>query len=216
MNNLYTMGSLIGAGAAAFVASVGVLGCLKGEDQGQDPVRFAKSDEMLAHALPYEQAYIIYDGYPVEATVQAVNRPGEVDFSFEAHGDVLDLELYSYDEKTFRYRGNGDETYTPPIPLLKFPLEVGDSWTWAGNFNWGNRDRKAPAEISTESERLNTLAGEFGTVKVTVEIEIESGGEKPVGYTLHFWFAPKRGLVRREFANNTTREPMASKTVASQ
>ncbi|MCH8979360.1 MAG: hypothetical protein IH945_08985 [Armatimonadetes bacterium] len=216
MNSFWTTGSLIGAGAATFVASVGVLGCLKGADQGQDPARFSKSEDMRAYALPYDQAYIIYGGTPVQASVQAVNRPGEVDFSFEAHDEVLDMELYSYDDKTFRYRGSSTETYTPGILLLRFPLEVGDSWTWAGTFRWGDRERPAKAKISTASERLNTLAGEFGTVAVTVEVEVETGGKEPATYELLFWFAPERGLVRREFAHGTTREPMASTNAARQ
>ena len=211
MNNFWTTGNLFGIGAATFAASLGVLGCWNSADGGQDPARFVKSDEIRAHMLPYDQAYLIYGGTPVQASVQVVNRPGEVEFSFEAHGEILDRELYSYDETTFRYRGSGDETYTPGIPLLRFPLEVGDSWTWAGTFTWGDRDRRATANISTASERLNTLAGEFGTVAVTVVVEVESGNP----YELLFWFAPERGLVRREFANNTTREPMASTDTAS-
>ena len=216
MNKFWTTGGLIGAGAAAFVASVGVLGCLKSENRGQSPERFANSDEMRAHALPYDQAYIIYGGTPVQASIQAVNRPGEVDFNLEAHDQVLDRELYSYDDKSFRYRGSNTESYSPGIPLLRFPFEVGDSWTWAGTFNWGGRDRDAQANISTASERLNTLAGEFGTVAVTVEVEVESGGSEPAVYELLFWFAPERGLVRREFAHSTTREPMAPTGAARQ
>lgn len=216
MNKFWTPGGLIGAGTATFVVSLGALGCFKTADRGQDPDRFTKSDDMRAYAVPYDQAYIIYGGTPVQASVQVVNRPGEVDFSFEAHDEVLDMELYSYDDKTFRYRGSSTESYSPGIPLLRFPFDVGDSWTWAGTFNWGDRDRPATARISTASEKLNTLAGQFGTVAVTVVVEVESGSSGPVNYELLFWFAPERGLVKREFAHGTTREPMASTGAARQ
>jgi len=216
VNYFWTTASLIGAGAVTFVASAAVLGCFNSASADQTPMRFTKIDDMRPHVLPYDEANIIYGGTPVKATVRAVNRPGEVDFYFEAHDRVFDKELYSYDESTFRYRGNSDETYTPGIPLLRFPFDVGDSWTWAGTFNWGGRDRDAEAKISTASERLNTLAGEFSTVVVTVEVEVESGGPEPAPYELKFWFVPEYGLVRREFAYGTTREPIASSSVARQ
>ena len=194
-------------GAAALIATLAVLGIGCSQKADGKTARYdAKS--MQAHKLPYTEAYINYAGTLSEAKMSAVNRSGEVDFLFMIDGTLHEKESYKYDDESFRFTRCNDEIYSPGLTLLQFPFNAGDEWTWSGLYRIGDRDRKASAVIKTSSERLYTLAGEFDTVLVVCELEIESGSIEPVYKELKFWFVPGKGLIRRESQHSPSREPM--------
>jgi hypothetical protein len=200
------------SGGAVFALSFAVLGCLNVQGKSVEVAkRYGSADELQPDAVPYKDAFLIFGGKPVATTLTASKKEGGISFRFETSDATLDEENYEFDSTTFRYAGNEGESFDPGIPLLRFPFDVGEDWTWAGTYRLGPEDRKATAVITTVSERLNTVAGEFGTVRSTVELSIESGTDEPVKQKLTFWFAPKHGVVRREFQYGTTREPMPPK-----
>ncbi len=202
---------VLSSGAAFFVA-LGILGCLKASGQQSDVAkRYATLNELQPQSVPYQGAYLIFGGVPVETKVRTESNDGKTTLFFESNGAVLDEERYAHDETTFRYLGNQDEGFEPGITLLRFPFDVGEEWTWSGTYRLGPESRKAEATCKSSSQRLNTVAGEFATVRIAVELKIESGAKDPVTQKLTFWFAPKRGVVRREFQYSTTREPMPIK-----
>jgi hypothetical protein len=216
VNEIKTWKAAFYAGGAVFALSVVVLGCLNASGQpAQVSQRYTKSEDLQPYAVPYEDAYVIFGGHPVETTVSAQRSEGNIELQFICFDRALDEERYSFDDTAFRYVGSVEDTFEPGIPLLRFPLEVGDEWTWAGTNQFGGQERAATADVTTSQDRLNTVAGEYGTVKVAVQLSIESGSAKPVSRLLTFWFAPKRGVVRREFEWSTTREPMPPKESAS-
>jgi hypothetical protein len=212
VNDIRTWKTAIYTGGAVFALCLAVLGCLRASGQSAAvSQRYVKSDELQPGATPYSEAYVIFGGHPVPTTVTAERQDGNVVLRFIAFDRAMDEERYALDETTFRYLGNVEDAFDPGIPLLRFPLDVGDKWTWSGTNVLGGQVRKASADVSTSQDRLNTVAGEFDTVRVAVQLSIESGSAEPVSRLLTFWFAPKRGVVRREFEMSTTREPMPPK-----
>ena len=207
--------AILWTGGAVFAASFAFLGCLKANSE-QVAKRYESAEELQPYATPYENAFLIAAGSPIETTVTANRADGRVEFLFTSNGVVLENEVYEYDVKSFRFMGKSSDQFTPGIPLLHFPLNLGDDWTWSGTNHFGKTDRKASATIKTREEKLNTVAGEFGTVRVDVSLSIESGSAKPVERLLSFWFAPRKGIVRREFENDYTREPMPPKAANGQ
>lgn len=200
------------ASAAALALALGVVGCFHTEGQGTAvSKRYASSNELQPGTVPYDDAYLIFGGVPVETKLTSKHGEGTFAMFFESNGAVIDEERYGFDDTTFRYLGNQDEAFEPGITLLRFPFDVGESWSWSGTYKLGPEKRKAEAAIKTSSQRLNTVAGEFDTVQVSVVLKIESGAVEPVTQKLTFWFAPKHGIVRREFQYSTTREPMPAK-----
>ena len=169
---------------------------------------FSDAEAIQAHSLPYTRAYINYQGMLTESKVSAISRTGEVDFLFEVDDQIHIKESYSYDEKTFRYLGDADEHYSPGITLLQFPFDTGDSWQWSGQYSFDETQYDSKAEIKTASERLTTLAGEYDTIVVTCNLEIDSGSLSPVLKELKFWIVPGKGIVRREIQFGASREPM--------
>jgi hypothetical protein len=212
VNDIRTWKTAIYTGGAVFALCLAVLGCLRASGQSADvSQRYVKSEELQPEAVPYSDAYVIFGGFPVETTVTAQREEGNVELRFIAFDRAMDEERYAFDKTTFRYVGNVEDAFDPGIPLLRFPLDVGDKWTWSGTYVFGGQERKASANVSTSQDRLNTVAGEYGTVRVAVQLSVESDSAEPVSRLLTFWFAPKRGVVRREFEMSTTREPMPPK-----
>lgn len=197
------------SGGAALAAILFTLGCLGGSSSNSVAQSYQKIDEIQPTALPYERAYVIFAGNPVPTQCSSVRGEGTVEFSFQNEvGTVFDVERYEFDEGAFRFVGTGFESYNPGIPILRFPFDVGEEWTWAGTYESGTDAREATAKVRTANERLNTVVGEFATVRTTVDLSIESGAAKPVEHKLVFWTAPKKGIIRREMKFGTTREPM--------
>jgi hypothetical protein len=198
-------------GSVVFAGSLAVLGCLSGSGQGTSASQhFAKIGDMQPFVEPYAHAYIL-TGSPVETEVKAAKSAGQIRFDFLLYGSAIDEEIYSYDDTSFRYVGSRLEEFDPGIPLFKFPFTVGDKWEWSGVYRTGGIERKSTATIATVAERLATVGGEFSTVRVNVELSLESGAQEKAERKLTFWCAPKRGIVRREFQFGTTREPMPPK-----
>lgn len=196
---------------AAIAATVGVpTACKHGEVAG----RYERNSQINPQRLPYSDAYFLPVGIIVETVMSSDESPGAVDFALTSKGTLIDVEHYRYDETSFNYIGNDDETFEPGIPLLKYPFSVGDEWKWSGLYKFGGKDRKASAKIKTTSEVLNTVVGQFSTIKVTADLEIESGIGSIVQFPLVFWIAPDKGIIKREFPYSGTREPMPLKTSA--
>lgn len=214
--NTTTTKPLILAGALTFTVSLAVMGCFGSKHGAAKGDLFVSNEELQTYALPYSNAYLILGGTPHETKMVSDKTSSKVSFTLSAHGTALDEENYSFDSKAFNYLGNKSYgEFSPGISILKFPFNVGDSWEWSGTYLFGGKDRAASANVSTDAEKLNTVAGEFNAVKVTVALEIESGGMSPVKQDLVFWFAPNRGLVRREFEYSGTREPMPPETASA-
>lgn len=193
---------------AAFAATLFALGCFGPHDDGAVAQRYTKADELQPMVLPYEEAYVIFAGNPVATDVSCQAEGSETVFTFKKGEAIVDLEKYSLDDVSLKYLGSEYDSYDPGLTILRFPFEVGDEWTWTGKYKNGPEPHEATAKVKTAQERLNTVVGEFATVRVTVELEIASGTPKPVEHKLVFWLAPKKGIVRREIKFSTTREPM--------
>lgn len=206
MRNLnIVLPTLVGAGAA-----LALFGCPKTPTPTGPIQHFAKIDDFQPYVQPYSRAYILVPT-PIETEVVTEKGTGTVRFKFMYHDEAMDEEAYAFTDTQFLYTGNATDSYEPGIPLAKFPLGVGESWDWAGVYRYTGQDRKAKARVSTSGEKLKTVAGEFDTVRVEVELEIASGAQKPATDRLTFWLAPKRGVVRRESEFGYTREPMPVK-----
>jgi hypothetical protein len=209
LRNIGALQTALILGGTVFAASLGVLGCLKSAEQSSARV-FDTIEDLQPYVEPYKAAYINHGGTPISTNIKTEKSDGKVSFRFHQGNEATptEVEEYAFNDREFLYLGNLDERYEPGIPLLKFPLRVGDKWEWSGAYNWGGASRKATAVVTTATEPLNTVVGEFRAVRSVVELSVETGSKDLHRHKLTFWFAPKRGIVRREFEFSTTREPM--------
>lgn len=179
------------------------------DDPGDEPVGVRVTEETFApDRLPYEDGLLTLAGttYPVRLR-REVEDDGTHFVIFKGQ-EVLDREVYVLDRDAFRIRLAAGVQYEPPIPLLEFGRLSGDEWTWRGHVVTGGERLSAAATIRTSEEDLN-LAGTFDRgLRVRATLELEGAGpdgtlQKP----MTFWFAPRVGLVKREFGSTSTRTP---------
>lgn len=99
--------------------------------------------------------------------------------------------------------GAGGTRYEPPIPLVQWPLAVGQSWKAAYDMQMPNQARsRGQVDMKVvAAEKLSTPAGEFDTYKIEQAGWINGvswNGSVRVAQAM--WFAPAIGrMVRTEF-----------------
>lgn len=143
---------------------------------------------------------------PVE--VQQTVKGSEIKLDLVAHGQVFETEGYVLSDKSFDLVDAAGEHYEPKLPLLKFPMKVGDTWSWAGEMTAGQEPHKATATVtSTNDSVLLPGLGTTDTVLVVVDLSIESGGPTPANRKLRFWIANGKGVIKRQFGVASSREP---------
>lgn len=138
------------------------------------------------------------------------SQTGEaVRIDLEAHGQVLESESYLAKSNSFELSAVAGENYKDPLPLLKFPMKVGDTWNWVGTMTAGDEPHKASATIITSTDKvLLTASGSQEAVLVVVDLKIESGGPVSAQRKLRFWFVKNKGLVKRQFGTASSRDPV--------
>lgn len=200
---------------ASIAALAGALtGCfLKQADQQQagppSGKTYAKIEDLGADKLPYTKAKLILAGTPLNVTMERVAKGEAIMFNLSAGEEVLETEHYTGDDHIFRFAGLSDETFTPAIPIARFPLTVGETWDWEGEASLGKNRKAAKASLATTSETVNLAGGVYECVVVTANLVVSSDGTDSKR-TLKFWIQPQKGIVKREFGFSSTREPRAA------
>lgn len=172
--------------------------------------QYASNREVMPQLLPYERAYLLMVGAVIESEMRAKTTANTVEFDFVSNGTTMDSEKYSFSDDFFAYVGDQGQVFEPGIPLMKYPYRKGDSWKWSGDYRLINSEvqKKATAKVKTQEESINTVLGQFATIKVTVELSIETDQTNPATQKLEFWIAPNKGIIKRDFLYGGGREPM--------
>ncbi|HEY3782053.1 MAG TPA: hypothetical protein VGL56_13290 [Fimbriimonadaceae bacterium] len=139
---------------------------------------------------------------PVEVK-QAV-AGGISSVSILSHGEELENEQYRVTDEEMDLVKTSDDTFTPPVPLMHFPASMGQTETWSGNVQEGATTRSATATIAISDAKLHEGGIPLDTLKVTVNLAINSGAPVPAKRTFEFWFGGGK-LVKRVFGSGTTR-----------
>jgi len=168
--------------------------------------RIPSKSALNPDALYSPKAELIYTGWnlPVEMTRKL--EPGKVRFEFSTLGTVVDseTELYETNEQVFGLMEMNMEAYSPPIPLLKFPMNVGETWQWKGVQESGGRQHKAWADIKSKIVKMPEIGIEEA-VQVTVSLFVESNAGRPSERSIEFWFTKGRGIVKRTYGEAIAR-----------
>lgn len=135
---------------------------------------------------------------------------------------TIDKEVYEVDSDGISLvelgsgSGAGDQ-FEPPLILMKFPALEGQKIEWKGSIRFGNvRAVTAEATSSTETELLSMATGSAQTIRVTVDLRLESGAPEQAKRRLEFWFVNGLGPVKRDFGANQIREPRLRKEEKAQ
>ena len=196
------------AGAALIAAS-----CAKGKVIDNNPVTgtgasINQRDDLKPTARPGTEARLILAGF--ETPVQIETRTSGSLFTIElrAHGEIFEEESYEDLPQQFAVRMAAGERYDPAVPILKFPMRVGDTWEWSGRMFTADQSRSAKATIRTSEDKVTEAPGAPGAVKVEVAFRIDNGTDEWAQRSLTFWFVGDQGLLKRDFGIASTRLPV--------
>lgn len=127
------------------------------------------------------------------------------DFTIELYfGDELfDSERYVVTSDTFSLAEGAGEKYDPPIPLINFPFHLQQPPTeWHGTLS--SMLYPHPAQATVTMEMGEVLNGNTSIQAYQVEVALTF--EPAASRKLSFWFAPGKGLIKRDFGGSQ-REP---------
>ncbi len=102
--------------------------------------------------------------------------------------------LCQNDKGVFRHRMNGIEL-SPPLQLLRYPVQDGDSWTSENDLGGGTK-RKMSMKVSTEKVTVPT--GTYQAVVLAIELK---DGDPPVLSKL--WLVADVGVVKQYIKADT-------------
>jgi hypothetical protein len=195
--------------AAVLSALFAAPGCerISSVEQETPGITIESASQLTPDQLPYVKANLILAGTPVAVSMERYVKGNQVHFLLTAHGETIEEEVYESGDGRFAIKELAGETYDPPLPILQFPLKSGDMWQWQGNMVAGGISRKASAKVGVASDKLNLASGNYVAMRSTVELEMSGGGPNPAKRTLAFWFVKDRGIIKRDIAASSTREP---------
>ena len=170
--------------------------------------RIDTTESIRPELAPAPKALLRLAGVKVPVEVKYAVVKNQVNVQLFAHGEVFEKEGYITDPEAFRLQEAADGTYAPPLDLLRFPMHVGDKWSWSGRMVTGGISRPTKATVTTSTGKVYAGALGMDAVQVNVDLEIYADpGRSPSKRKLSFWFVPQKGLVRREFGTESIREP---------
>jgi len=167
-------------------------------------------DELRPEADPPARAQLMYSAPPlIPVQVKTERKGDQLTINLIAHGELFDFEKYIADSDHFAVALAAGDEYSPPIPILTFPLNVGAGPTeWSGTISNELTPHKATAEIEVSTDNVTVGDAPVRTVRADVTINIEAYSDQPeTERHLVFWFQEGKGLIKREFGSASTREP---------
>lgn len=115
-------------------------------------------------------------------------------------GEVIERETYESSPEAFRLVSTGEDTFVPPLDVMRFPIWSGEPWEWRGKVVYAGRTREASARVEGSRD------GEDVRSDALLKIEASEGGIRE--RRLAFWFRKGRGVVARQFGNGSSRRPV--------
>lgn len=166
----------------------------------------ASPADLKPDGVPGTKAQMVMSGMiiPVDLKTKSVGQEFDIDLWYQ--NELFEEEQYKVTPDGFQLVNAAGETYSPPIPLVKFPMNVGDVWKWSGQMITGPVGRGAKALIRTQDDKVD-LGSPTDALMVQVDLSIESGASEPAMRHLTFWFVKDKGLVKRQFGDSTSRLP---------
>lgn len=165
-------------------------------------------DDLKPDALPGKRAEMLMAGTHIPVDLSVRSADSEFVIVLHAHGETFETEKYRTTPTSFSLSEAGGDNYVPALDLLRFPMHLGDQWTWQGRVLSGGIQRQATATVSSSSTTLYQGGLTTEAVKVDVDLSLYSEGDKtPAARKLVFEFVPGKGIVRREFGDASVRQP---------
>jgi hypothetical protein len=138
-------------------------------------------------------------------TSKTENGKTTVEMRWTQNGQVVQDETYivSSTEVTRTKAGPyGGITSNPPVPIIKYPMTVGKTWTYTGVAAYAGHKSNVTGKMKVAAiETIKTPAGEFKAYRLSQEVTDDSSAGATTA-TNSFWFAPGVGIVQQKATVN--------------
>ncbi len=195
-------------GLVIFLVALLLCGCNKAGTPGQGPL-ISSPEDLHPTALQLKRAKLTAGGTSIDSTLTTSSDGQRYFIDSFVDGTRMEREIYQNGDRSFDILGATGEVFEPPIPLIKYGMHVGDTWTWKGSTSIvEGKSQPAKATISSAADDLwlnNALMHDV--VKVEVTLQLDSGTDQPALRKMQFWFVKDKGIVKRAFGAALIREP---------
>jgi hypothetical protein len=116
------------------------------------------ASELKPDALYSDKAELILSDLTLPVDMARRVEGENVLFEFSTGAVIVDTEVYQSTTKVFGLMKMNMESYDPAIVLLKFPMNVGDSWEWKGVQESGGRHHKSWDETSSFASQTDAAS----------------------------------------------------------
>lgn len=201
-----SLAAAIGAGLS--VAGFGALSCSgKTTASGDGQAIYTSSEQLGPDKQPGWNAVLLYQDWEVPVQVEQKIEGNDITLRLLAKSQELEVERYRSTPSQFQLVQAASEQFTPPLPLLEFPLSEGELPKWSGKLIFGELEKEASAVVEVRKAPLNVKGYNDEGIKAVVKVSFDGGGPKETVRVLNFWFVPGRGILKREYEKGTTRIP---------
>jgi hypothetical protein len=181
-----------------------IAGCLVGCDHlkisatetGQPYVH--KADEFLPLDAGTANSTYTVDGTKTNYVLKTVKTGTTVNFQATSDGKVVDEEVYDVKDNSILLKSAAGENFNPPVVLVKFPLYVGDQYTWKGSLCCEIEKIEGSATVTTSTDFVQGKDNSSDAIKAEMNLKFGEGASRK----LSFWFVNGKGIVKTEILKN--------------
>lgn len=166
---------------------------------------FPTVEDLSPSRPPPTKETLTLGGVELPVTLKSMRSGSQLSISIESCGSNCETERYDSTKDRFSLVQAAGESYIPPIPLLAFPLTVGNKTEWVGSLSAGNSPSKATATVATSLDQQFGPSSSEQTVKVVVDLTITNSDGHEAKRELIFWFDREHGLFHRKFGTSSER-----------
>jgi hypothetical protein len=179
-------------------------GCKDSDTQDVTGPKIASLEEIRPFEEPNNSAILNLAGMEIPVEVDTEMDGPQRTIALVCNGETIEQERYVIGDDEFNLAFAAGEQFVPPLPIMVFPMSVGEGWEWSGQLISSNLKQHANAKVVTESSRAQIDGRSVPSVKVSVKLQLEPKMER----SLAFWIVEGKGVVRREFGDESVREPV--------
>lgn len=184
--------------------ALGFIGCneIQVQEATSNRPYIHKADEFLPLNAGQTEAVFWSDGTKNDYTLKTWVDGTKTTFQAVSEKMVVDEEIYEVRDSQISLRRAAWEDFVEPVPLLKFPLRLGDEYKWKGTLACSEEKHKGEATVITSGDFVRLKDKSQEAVKVEINLRIDEGAPRK----LSFWFVKGMGVLKTEMGKNV-REP---------
>ncbi len=191
----------------ALLIAFGGAGCdFKQSGPTDTPPEIAALSDLKPDALVEGRATLAMGSMKSDVEIRSERVDDKLRIDLLTGGEVLETEEYLVTGHEMLLSKAAYDQYRPPLPLLTFPLRLAHETKWEGELVAGV-PRKASATITCGLDKL-FIPTPQEAVRVDVVLLLDTGANELAKRKLAFWFVKDKGLLKREFGEGLTREPL--------